>query len=91
MQDNIPVTLIADNIAAPFMRLGEVDAIVVGCHRVAANGEVAGKTWAPPDVRVANPAFDVTPARLVTALITEKGVVYAPTGARLRALMRDAS
>ena len=52
---------------------------------------IAGKTWAPRDVRVANPAFDVTPARLVTALITKKGVVHAPTGARLRALMRDAS
>ena len=143
MQDNIPVTLITDNMAAHFMQRGEIDAIVVGTDRVAANGDVAnkigtyavavlarahgipfyvacplstidmqtphgklipieergraevvghaGKMWAPRDVRVANPAFDVTPAHLVTALITEKGVVYAPTAAKLRALMRDAS
>ena len=50
----------------------------------------AGVSWAPRDVRVANPAFDVTPARLVTALITEKGVVMKPTRAKLRALMSDA-
>ena len=143
MQDNLPDTLITDTMAAHFMQRGEIDAVVVGTDRVAANGDVAnkigtyavavlarahgipfyvacplstidmqtphgrlipieergraevvghaGKMWAPRDVRVANPAFDVTPARLVTALITEKGLVYAPTGAKLRALMQDAS
>ena len=142
MEDKIPVTLITDNMAAHFMQRGQIDAIVAGTDRVAANGDVAnkigtyalavlaqahripfyvacplstidmqcpdgahipieergrdevvghaGKTWAPRGVRVANPAFDVTPARLVTALITEKGVVHAPTRAKLRALMRDA-
>ena len=142
MQDRIPVTLITDNMAAHFMQRGEVDAIVVGTDRVAANGDVAnkigtyglavlarahripfyvacplstidaatahgrlipieergreevighaGKTWAPRDVRVANPAFDVTPARLVTALITERGVVRAPNAAKIKALLRDA-
>ena len=142
MQDNIPVTLITDNMAAHFMQRGEVDAIVVGTDRVAANGDVAnkigtyglavlarahripfyvacpistidvatshgrhipieergrdevtghaGKSWAPRDVRVANPAFDVTPARLVTALITERGVMRAPNAAKIKALMRDA-
>ena len=142
MQDRIPVTLITDNMAAHFMQRGEVDAIVVGTDRVAANGDVAnkigtyglavlarahripfyvacplstidldtshgrhipieergrdevtghaGKTWAPHGVPVANPAFDVTPARLVTALITEHGVVRQPNGAKLKALMRDA-
>ena len=142
MQDDIPVTLITDSMAAHFMQRGEVDAIVVGTDRVAANGDVAnkigtyglavlaqahkipfyvacplstidvntadgagipieqrgreevvghaGKTWAPRDVRVANPAFDVTPAHLVTALITERGVVSKPNAAKIRSLMRDA-
>jgi methylthioribose-1-phosphate isomerase len=36
---------------------------------------------------VANPVFDVTPAELVTALITEKGVVHAPDAAKIAALM----
>jgi methylthioribose-1-phosphate isomerase len=43
--------------------------------------------WAPADVDVANPVFDVTPAELVTALITEKGVVLAPDAAKIAALM----
>ena len=142
MEDRIPVTLITDSMAAHFMQLRQIDAVVVGTDRVAANGDVANKigtyavalaarahgipfyvacplstidmdtaqgsaipieqrsrlevtghagvSWAPRDVRVANPAFDVTPARLVTALITEKGVVMKPTRAKLRALMGDA-
>ena len=43
--------------------------------------------WAPADVDVVNPVFDVTPAELVTALITEKGVVLAPDAAKIAALM----
>ena len=39
--------------------------------------------WAPAGVKVCNPAFDVTPAELVTALITEQRVVFAPDRARL--------
>lgn len=46
-----------------------------------------GKRWAPADITVANPAFDVTPARLVSALITERGVIRQPGRARLRALI----
>jgi methylthioribose-1-phosphate isomerase len=42
--------------------------------------------WAPDDVAVRNPAFDVTPAELVTALITEKGVLKPPTVAGIAAL-----
>ncbi|MCZ7564283.1 MAG: S-methyl-5-thioribose-1-phosphate isomerase [Burkholderiales bacterium] len=45
-----------------------------------------GERWAPEGVAVANPAFDVTPAALVTALITERGIVPAPSAAGLRAL-----
>ena len=142
MQDRIPVTLITDNMAAYFMQLGQIDAVVVGTDRVAANGDVcnkigtysialaarahgipfyvacplstidlhtktgraipieergaaevtghAGVTWAPAGVRTANPAFDVTPARLVTGLITERGVLLQPTRAKLALLMRSA-
>ena len=45
-----------------------------------------GERWAPPGVAVVNPAFDVTPSPLVTALITERGVVRAPTRESLGAL-----
>ncbi len=129
-QDGIPVTLIADVAAASLLARGEVDAIIVGADRVAANGDVANKVgtyplavmaqrhavpfyvaapcstidpsilsgaaipieergreevagygmerWAPDGVPVRNPVFDVTPAALVTALITERGVARAP-------------
>lgn len=40
--------------------------------------KVFGKRTAPPDVKVYNPAFDVTPAELITGIITEKGVLYPP-------------
>lgn len=130
VQEQIPVTLITDNMAGHLMSRGEIDAVVVGTDRVAANGDVANKIgtymvavlaqrhgipfyvacplstidreladgtaipieeraadevtgfrecqWAAKGVMVRNPAFDVTPAELVTALITEKGVVMKP-------------
>jgi methylthioribose-1-phosphate isomerase len=130
VQESIPLTLITDNMAGYMMAQGEVDAVVVGTDRVAANGDVANKIgtymvavlarrhnipfyvacplstidlsipdgacipieeraagevmgfrdcqWAAQGVQVRNPAFDVTPADLVTALITEKGVVSLP-------------
>jgi methylthioribose-1-phosphate isomerase len=141
MQDNIPVTLIADNAAGLLMRRGEIDAVIVGADRVAANGDVANKIgtygvavlarrhgipfyvaaplstvdagmasgggipieerdasevtgyrdtqWAPAGIAVRNPVFDVTPAELVTALVTEHGVVFAPDNAKIRALIED--
>jgi methylthioribose-1-phosphate isomerase len=46
----------------------------------------AGQRWAPEGVSVANPAFDITPADLVTALITEKGVVRRPDARTIRGL-----
>jgi methylthioribose-1-phosphate isomerase len=49
-----------------------------------------GKQTAPDGVEVYNPAFDVTPAELVTAIITEKGVVRPPYGERLRKVVRPA-
>jgi methylthioribose-1-phosphate isomerase len=139
MQDGIPVTLIADNAAAFLMSRGEIDAVIVGADRVAANGDVANKIgtysvavvanrhripfyvaapistidaaitngaqipieersesevtgygdvrWAPTGVKVRNPVFDVTPAELVSALITERGVVHAPDAAKLKTLL----
>jgi methylthioribose-1-phosphate isomerase len=137
-QDDIPVTLIADNTAGFLMSRGEVDAVIVGADRIAANGDVANKIgtysvavlarrhrlpfyvacplstidrtiasgadipieersaeevtgygsirWAPPEVAVRNPVFDVTPAELVTALITEKGITAAPDRQKIEAL-----
>jgi methylthioribose-1-phosphate isomerase len=43
--------------------------------------------WAPAQIAVRNPAFDVTPAELVTALITERGVIEQPDAARIRAFV----
>lgn len=56
-----------------------------------AGDEVRGyrdQQWAPPDVEVRNPVFDITPAKLVTALITEKGLVRAPNARRLKELLK---
>ena len=138
VQEGIPVTLITDNMAGYMMSQGEVDAVVVGTDRVAANGDVANKIgtymvavlahrhgipfyvacplstidrsiasgkdipieerdadevrgfrdmhWAAEGVAIRNPSFDVTPAELVTGLITEKGVVLAPDQAKIAAL-----
>jgi methylthioribose-1-phosphate isomerase len=138
VQEHIPVTLITDNMSGHLMSRGEIDAVVVGTDRVAANGDVANKIgtymvavlahrhkipfyvacplstidlsiangtqipieerpaaevrgfggveWAPTGASVRNPAFDVTPADLVTALITEKGVVAAPDQNKIAAL-----
>ena len=127
MQDQIPVTLITDNMAGSLMREGVIHLCLVGADRIAANGDVANKIGtytvavlakahsipffvaapsstidlatpsgdqipieqrpphevtslnggspiAPKGVHVLNPAFDVTPADLVTAIITERGI-----------------
>ncbi len=141
MQDNIPVTLIADNAAGLLMRQGTIEAVIVGADRVAANGDVANKIgtysvavlarrhgipfyvavplstidantasgdaipieeraasevtgygeiqWAPAGVTARNPVFDVTPAELVTALVTERGVLYAPDFEKIRSLLAN--
>jgi len=130
MYENIPVTLITDNMAGHFMKLGRINCVIVGADRIACNGDVANKIGtysvavlakehnipfyvaapistidfnldngeqipieernpkevthiagiqiAPDGVKVANPAFDVTPGKYVTAIITEKGIVYPP-------------
>jgi methylthioribose-1-phosphate isomerase len=138
VQENIPITLITDNMAGHFMSLGEIDAVIVGTDRVAGNGDVANKIgtymvavlahrhkipfyvacplstidmtipsgkqipieerssnevrgfrdyhWAAEGVSIKNPAFDVTPAELVTAIITEQGVVFRPNAQKLQKL-----
>jgi Predicted translation initiation factor 2B subunit, eIF-2B alpha/beta/delta family len=46
--------------------------------------EIRGVRIAPPGTQVRNPAFDVTPAELITGIITEEGVVHAPFEPGLR-------
>jgi methylthioribose-1-phosphate isomerase len=128
MQDNIDVTLITDNMAAHTMKLGKIDAVVVGADRIAANGDAANKIGtygvailakehgipfyvaaplstvdfdmasgdlipieersgteithvfgqtqiAPDGCKTFNPAFDITPASYIRAIVTERGAV----------------
>ncbi|HTW89409.1 MAG TPA: S-methyl-5-thioribose-1-phosphate isomerase [Candidatus Binataceae bacterium] len=142
-KDRIPVTVIADNMAASVLRAGGVSCVIVGTDRTAANGDVAnkigtyplavmarrhgvpffvaaplssidlecgsgddipieerngleltefaGRQIAPRGVDTFNPAFDVTPAELVSAIITERGVARAPYRRSLAALKREAA
>ena len=129
-KEGIPHRLISDVAAGFVMKRGEVDLVVTGADRIAANGDtankigtysvavlarhhgipfyvaapcstidpsiptgasivieerdaaevrgVAGRQTAPTASPVFNPAFDVTPAELITAIITERGVVRPP-------------
>ena len=129
-RDGIPVVLITDGMAGWFMRRGEIDAVVVGADRIAANGDTAnkigtytlavlakdngvpfyvaaptstidlaladggaipieernpdevrefgGRLLTVPYVEVRNPAFDVTPAAYITAIVTERGIHRPP-------------
>ncbi|RHJ91122.1 S-methyl-5-thioribose-1-phosphate isomerase [Parabacteroides bouchesdurhonensis] len=123
----VDVSLICDNMVASVMQKGWIQAVVVGCDRIAANGDVAnkigtlgvavlahyygipfyvlgptstidkhcpdgnsivieerdpeevttmwyGRRMAPENIKVYNPAFDITPRKLITATITEKGI-----------------
>lgn len=137
-RDNIPATLITDNMIGHFMKTDKIDLVIVGADRIAANGDVAnkigtysvavlarthkipfyvaapistldlalksgaaipveerdpkevthiyGKRIAPQDVPAFNPAFDVTPSRYVTGIITERGVATRPFSKSLRIL-----
>jgi methylthioribose-1-phosphate isomerase len=53
--------------------------------------EIAGRRIAPAGVRTFNPAFDVTPAELVTAIVTERGVARPPYNVSLAALKAAAT
>ena len=137
MQDGIATTLVTDGMAGHLMARGEVNVVVVGADRIAANGDVAnkigtyavavlarehgipfyvvapvstfdlqtptgasipieerpaeevthlaGRRVAPEGVLVRNPAFDITPHRFVTAIVSERGVAWPPFGESLRA------
>jgi methylthioribose-1-phosphate isomerase len=134
-QAGVPHTLIADVAAGHLISRGEVDAILVGADRIAANGDTAnkigtytlavlaqrhdvpffvvaplssvdpatpdgqsipieersaeevltfrGRPIAPAGTEARNPAFDVTPAELITAIVTEEGALRAPFGPAL--------
>ncbi len=140
-RDGIPVTVVTDNMSGHLMAMGDVDIVVVGADRVAANGDTANKIGTytvavlarehgipfyvaaplstidlatatgaqipieergraevarvggleilPEGVPVRHPAFDVTPARLVTAIVTEAGVARPPFGESLAQLVRS--
>lgn len=140
MNEGIPMTLIADNVSGHLMRTGQVDIVIVGSDRTAANGDVANKIGtyklavlakengipfyaivptstidlslptgddipieerdvmevthvgesqiAPDGVRVLNVAFDVTPHRYVTGIVTENGIAYPPFEKNLQRMVR---
>jgi len=137
-QAGVPVTVLADSAAADLMARGEVDLVITGADRIAANGDVAnkvgtyalavlarhhgipfyvaapsstvdlatpdgasipieerdpdeirrgfGRLTAPADVPVWAPAFDVTPAALISAIVTDRGVIASPLAAGISAL-----
>src|ERR1700721_2099839 len=143
MKDNIPTTVLCDNMAAALMRQGRIHAVIVGADRIAANGDVAnkigtygvsilakehgipfyvaapwstldlatphgdlipieqraaievthsnGKQMTPHGVAIENPAFAVTPAKYVTAIITERGVLRAPYEESIRDMAKQGS
>ena len=138
----IPHTLLADSAAAALMASGQVDLVLTGADRIAADGSVANKVGtyglavlarqhgvpfvvaapmstvdpdtpdgagievefradeevaclgghavAPAGTRAWNPAFDVTPAALITAIATERGLVQPVTAGNLRVLSSSA-
>jgi methylthioribose-1-phosphate isomerase len=142
-QAGVPHTLIPDVAAGHLMSRGEVDVVLVGADRVAANGDTANKVGtyplavlaarhgipfyvcaptssvdlatpdgasieieerpadevllirgvaiAPPGTVVRNPSFDVTPAELITGIVTEEGVLTGPYAAGLTAAIASAS
>ena len=143
VRDGINTTVITDNMAGAMMRLGQVDLVVVGADRIAANGDVANKigTYSvavlakehgipfyvaaplstvdlntpdgsripieernerevthvganrltPDGAQIRNPAFDVTPSKYVTAIITERGIARAPFQESLPQLFEGAA
>jgi methylthioribose-1-phosphate isomerase len=130
VRDGINTTVITESMAGPLMRAGEIDAVIVGADRIAANGDTANKIGTytvavlahehkvpfyvaaplstidlatpegdripieerdqrevshlgsarltPEGAKIRNPAFDITPHRYITGIITEKGIVRPP-------------
>ena len=142
VRDHVPTTVIAESMAGPLMRRGDIDVVVVGADRIAANGDVANKIGTytvammasfhhipfyvaaplstidlatasgddipieqrsarelthlgptqltPEGASVWNPAFDVTPARLIAGIITERGIARPDYSESLRRLFEVA-
>jgi methylthioribose-1-phosphate isomerase len=140
-RDGINTTVITESMAGPLMRAGEIDFVVVGADRIAANGDTANKIGtytvavlahehkipfyvaaplstidlATPDgdhipieerdqrevshlgasrltpegVKIRNPAFDVTPHRYLSGIITERGIFRAPFQESLKKAFED--
>jgi methylthioribose-1-phosphate isomerase len=138
VRDHVPTTVITESMAGPLMQRGDVNFVVVGADRIAANGDFANKIGTytvammaeahgvpfytaaplstidlstltgadipieqrnareithlgstrltPEGASIWNPAFDVTPARLLAGIITERGIARAPFTESLRAL-----
>jgi methylthioribose-1-phosphate isomerase len=136
----IPFTLITDSMAGYFMSKGDIDCVIVGADRIAANGDTANKIGtytlavlagennipfyvaaprttidpalksgaeipieqrspeevthiqgvaiAPAGIEAANPAFDITPHKYITAIITEGGIIRQPYGERLKGVLK---
>jgi methylthioribose-1-phosphate isomerase len=138
-RDRIPIVLIADSVAPYLLGQGQIQWVIIGADRIAANGDtankigsyslalaaryhgvrfmvvaptstidwnlpdgiaipieqrsheevltLAGKVVAMPGTEVYNPAFDVTPANFIDAIVTEKGVVLQPNSDRMKVLL----
>ncbi len=136
VRDGINTTVITESMAGPLMRAGEIDAVIVGADRIAANGDTANKIGTytvavlahehnipfyvaaplstidletpngdkipieerdqrevshlgsarltPVGAHIRNPAFDVTPHRYITGIITEKGIFRPPYSESLK-------
>ena len=143
LRDGISTTVITESMAGPLMRSGEIDVIVVGADRIAANGDTANKIGtytvavlahehklpfyvaapistidlATPDgdhipieerdqrevthlgssrltpvgALIRNPAFDITPHRYITGIITERGIFTAPYSESLQRALDGAA
>jgi methylthioribose-1-phosphate isomerase len=141
MKDNIPTTVLCDNMSAHLMKQGRIQAVIVGADRIAANGDTAnkigtyavsilakehgipfyvaapwstidvntahgdlipieqrnprevthsnGRQMTPDGVSIENPAFDVTPAKYISAIITERGVLRAPFTESIRQMAEE--
>jgi methylthioribose-1-phosphate isomerase len=143
LKDNIPTTVLCDNMAGSLMRQGKIQAVIVGADRIAANGDTAnkigtysvavlakehgipffvaaplstidvatphgdaipieqrsatevthsnGKQMTPNGAAIQNPAFDATPAKYITAIITEHGVLRAPYDQSIKDMFEKAA
>lgn len=82
-------------VAAPAstfdLRIKNGDAIVIEERSDAEVLTIAGRAIAPKGARARHPAFDVTPARLITAIVTDRGVIRPANGRRLKAVLGGAS